>query len=73
MSNIWGNYDNFAEQYCCATVLYSLSILAHAYNIMIDCGVGALGNFREVVDGLNSTKNKFNFNDKCATAWCSSL
>ena len=52
---IWENTDGCTDQYCCATALYLLSMLAHAYNIIIDCGVGAPVNDREVVDGLNYT------------------
>ena len=36
------------------TVLYLLSMLAHAYNIMINRGVGAPVHGREVVCGLNT-------------------
>ena len=31
-------------------------MLSHAYNIAIDCGVGAPINFKDVVDGLNVTE-----------------
>ena len=55
MSNILENTNGCAEKYCCATVLYLLSMLAHKYNIMIDSDVGAPGHGREVVDGLNAT------------------
>ena len=34
-------------------------MLAHAYNIKIDCGVGAPRHRREVVDGFNATDNVF--------------
>ena len=40
-STIWENTDGRAEQYCCTTVLYLLSMLAYAYNIIIDRGVGS--------------------------------
>ena len=43
MSTIWENSDGCVEKYCCATALYLLSMLAHVYNIMIGCGVGAPG------------------------------
>ena len=52
-SNIWENTDGCAEQYICATAIYSLSMLYHAYNIVIDCGVGAPVHGKYVVDGLN--------------------
>ena len=51
--------DGCVKQYCCATELYLLSMLAHIYNIIIDRGVGAPGNFREVLNGLNATKKRF--------------
>ena len=51
-----------------------MSMLAHAYNVIIDNGVGVTGHGREVVDGLNDTKkNSFNVDDKSATARCISL
>ena len=53
MINIWENTDGCADQYHCVTVLYLLSMLAHVYNIIINCGVGAPGHGIEVVDGLN--------------------
>ena len=40
------------------TVLYLLSMFAHAYNITIDHDVGAPVYGREVFDGLNHTENK---------------
>ena len=39
----WENTNDCAEQYKYATTLYLLSILAHAYNIIIDCDVGSQG------------------------------
>ena len=71
MSTIWENTDGFAEQHFCETALYLLSLLAHAYNIIFDCGVGAPVNSREVVDGLNCIrKQTFNVNDNSSTVWC---
>ena len=43
MINIWENNNGCADQYRCATALYLLSILAHAYNTIIDRGVGEPG------------------------------
>ena len=34
-------------------------MLEHVYNIIIDCGVEALGNGRGVFDGLNATYKLF--------------
>ena len=59
MSTIWGNTGGCAEQYFCVAALYLLSMLEHAYNITIDCGVGAPVYGREVVDGLNATEKRF--------------
>ena len=53
--NIWENADGCAKQYLCATELYLLSILEHAYNIIIYRGVGAPVNGREFFGGLNAT------------------
>ena len=59
MSNIWENTDGCAEQYHCLTAIYLLSMLAHAYSIIIDRGVVAPGYGREVVDGLNANDKIF--------------
>ena len=55
MSTIWGNTDGCADKYCCENELYLLLMLAHAYNITIDRGVGAPVHGREVYYGLNAT------------------
>ena len=34
------NTDECAEEYRCEPDIYLLSMLAHIYNIIIDCGVG---------------------------------
>ena len=59
MSTICNNNDGFEEQYRCATVLYLLSMLAHACNIIIDRDVGTPGHLREVVGGLNANNKSF--------------
>ena len=45
------------EQYIFPTELYLLSMLSHAYNIVIDHVVGAPGHGNYFVDGLNATNN----------------
>ena len=40
-------------------MLYLLSTLANAYNIITDCVVGVPGNGREVVNGLSSMVKGF--------------
>ena len=74
MITLWENNDRCVQQYRCATALYLLSMLEHAYNIIINRVVGAPGYGRQVVDGLNDTQQFFfDVNEKCATDWCSSL
>ena len=59
MITIWEKMYGCMEQYRCATVLYLMSILAQAYNVIIDHGVGSPGNSREVVNVLNTTEKRF--------------
>ena len=59
ISTIWKNIDGCAKQYRCATALYLLSMLAHAYNITIYHVVGASGHGREVVGSLDFTGKIF--------------
>ena len=59
MCTIWENTDGREEQYRCTTALYSSSMLAHSYNIIIDHGVGAPVHGIEVVYGLNYTYKRF--------------
>ena len=40
-------------------MLYLLSMLAHAYNNIIYCGVGSLGHGRYVVYALKATDKRF--------------
>ena len=48
------NTDGCVEQYIYVTTLYLISMLAYAYNIIIDGDVGAPVHGREVIDGLNT-------------------
>ena len=57
-STIWENTDGFSEQYHCTTTIYLLSMLAHAYEIMVYRGVGVPGRWREIIDGLNDTDKR---------------
>ena len=36
-----------------------MSILSHAYTIVIYCGVVSPGHIKDVVDGLNTTEKRF--------------
>ena len=51
--------DGCAEQYRWEIALYLLSMLAYAYNIIIDHRVGEPGHGREVVDVLMLTEKVF--------------
>ena len=59
LTNILENTNGCAEKYGCSNALYLLSMLAHAYNIIIDCVVRSPGHGSEFVDGLNANKNSF--------------
>ena len=59
MSTIWENTDGCADQYLYTTALYLLSMLAHAYNFIIDHVVGAPGHEKEVLDVLNANEKRF--------------
>ena len=59
MINIWVSTHSCAEKCHSKTALYVLSILSHAYKIIIDSGVGAPGHVREVVYGLNNIYKRF--------------
>ena len=61
LSTLWENTDGRAENYRCATSLFLLSILSQDFYLIIDHGVSAPGNFRDVVDGLNATEKRFIF------------
>ena len=51
ISTLWKNTYGFSEQYICSTVIYLLSMLAKAYNIIIDRSIREPVHIREVVDG----------------------
>ena len=61
MSTIWKNKYDCSEHCGCATVIYLLSILSQACNIIIDRGASAPGHGKDVVDGLNDTDKRFIF------------
>ena len=56
---VWYNTYGCAEKYIYATALYLLEILAHEYNIIINCGVGEPVPVRDVAGGLNLTYKHF--------------
>ena len=57
LSTIWENTDGSAEQYRCASALYLMPVISQTYSIIIDRGISAPGNGKEVVDGLNAVVN----------------
>ena len=58
LSTIWESTDGCAEQYICASALYLLSVMSQCYSIIIDRGISAPGNGKEVVDGLSATRKE---------------
>ena len=59
LSKIWENTDGCAEQYRCASALYLMSVISQTYSIIIDRGISAPGNGKEVVDGLNAVDKRY--------------
>ena len=62
LSKIWGNAYGCAELYICVTALYLMSILSQDFYVIIDRGISAPGNGRELVYGLNSIRICFSSN-----------
>ena len=58
-STIWENNDGCADQYICETAVSLLSMLVHAYNVIIDICGGEVRHDREVVCGLSATDKQF--------------
>ena len=56
---MWENTDGCAKQYRCASALYFMSVISQCYSIIIDIGISAPGNCKEVVDGLNSVDKRY--------------
>ena len=59
LSTIWENTDGCAEQYRCASALYLVSLISQTYSLIIDRGISAPGNGKEVVDGLNAVDKRY--------------
>ena len=58
LSKIWENTDGCAEQYICASEIYLMSVMSQCYSIIIDRGISAPGNGKEVGDGLNDVDKR---------------
>ena len=61
LSTIWENTDGCSEQYRCASALYLMSVMSQTYHIIIDRGISAPGNEKEVVDGLNDFDKRYKY------------
>ena len=48
------NTDGYAEQYICASELYLMSVMSKCYSVIIDWGICAPDNGKDVVDVINS-------------------
>ena len=59
LSTIWGNTDVFAEQYRCASALYLMSVISQTFYLIIDRGISAPGNGKEVVNVLNAVDKRY--------------
>ena len=59
LSTIWGNTDGCDEQYKCASSLYLMSVMSQCYLVIIDLGISAPGNYKEVVDELNGVDKRY--------------
>ena len=74
LSTIWGNTDGFAEQYRCASALYFMSVMSQCYSIIIDRGISAPGNRKEVVDGINDVNKRYiSIDVHCSTNWINQI
>ena len=61
MSTICENTDGCAEKYRRASALYLMSVMSQTYSIIIDRGISAPGNGKEVVDGLNAVDKRYKY------------
>ena len=59
LSTIWENTYGCDDHYRCATALYLMSMLSQAFYVIVDRGISAPENGREVVDGLNAIGKSF--------------
>ena len=59
LSKIWESTDGFSEQYICASALYLMSVMSQTYHIIIDRGISATGNGKEVVGGVNAVDKRY--------------
>ena len=58
LSTIWENTYGCAEQYRCVSALYLMSVMSQCYSIIIDQGISAPGNEKEVVNAINAVDKR---------------
>ena len=56
---MWENTDGCDEQYRCASAMYLMSVMSQCYSIIIDSGIIAPGNGKEVGDGINAVDKRY--------------
>ena len=59
LSTIWENTDSCEEKYRFDSVLYLMSVMSQCYSDIIDQGISAPGNGKDVVDGLNIIDKRY--------------
>ena len=59
LSTIWENTDGCSEKYRCASELYLMSVMSQCYSIIIDRGISAPGNGKEVLYGTNAVDKHY--------------
>ena len=59
LTAIWENNHGCAKKYRCASSLYLMSVMSQCYSILIDRGISAPGNGKEVVDILHAVDKRY--------------
>ena len=59
LSKVWENTDGCAEQYICASKIYLMSVMTQFYSVIIDRGISAPGNVKELVIGINDIYKRY--------------
>ena len=59
LSTIWENACGSAEQYKFASALYLMPVKFQCYSVIINCGISAPGNDKEVFGGINSIDKRY--------------
>ena len=59
LSKIWWNTAGCEEQYICTSALYLMSVLSQCYSFIIDWGISAHVNGKDVVNDINAIDNLY--------------